>query len=445
MRHLLPLAALLFIYQGTQAAEYIQSENTVPASAEETRTSIGVALEEKKKERRKLLLDEQKTRLEDKPPWLRDAVLDFNLRGYDFKRVNRDENINEALALGGEFSFTSGKIANIATIGLSYYLSYGLHAPDGEGGTGLLGPNQEDLSVLGQAYLQLGDPNRIAARLYRQTMDLPYVNKDDSRMIPKTHEAYVLGSEGTGRDFIVGHISQIKLKDSEKFIPMSVAAGALGSSEGVTLAGAKFDLDNDAVIGGFTMYGWDTFSTTYLESTWAGPVMRKYGFKAGAQFTDQRSVGDELVGDFSTHAFGLNMAGSRHGVVAKLAYTQTDKGGEILSPWGGRPSYNSMMLQNFSRAGEKATSLGISWSGKKHGQVNWSGYTNIVKGWGAVDADTGESLSDVTEYDFTIDYKPKSGFARGLWLRLRGAYADFDDGTDRWNVRLVLNYSLNLL
>ena len=445
MRRFLPLATLLCVYQGTQATEYIQSENTAPASAEETRTSIDAALEGKKKKRRKLLLDDQKRGLEDKPPWLRDATVDFNLRSYDFKRVNRDESINEALALGGELSFTTGKIADIASIGLSYYLSYGLHAPDEEGGTGLLGPNQEDLSVLGQAYLQLGDPGRVAARLYRQTLNLPYINKDDSRMIPTTHEAYVMGREGTGRDFVAGHISQIKLQESEQFIPMSVAAGAPGSSKGVTLAGAKFDLNNEAVIGGFNMYGWDTFNTTFIESNWAGPAARRYGFKAGAQFTDQRSVGDALVGNFSTNAFGLNMAGSRHGVIAKLAYTQTDKGGAILSPWGGRPSYNSMMLENFSRAGEKAASLSISWSGENRGRTNWSGYTNIVKGWDAVDADTGGSLADVTEYDFTIDYKPKSGIARGLWLRLRGAYADFDDGTDRWNIRLVLNYSLNLL
>lgn len=445
MRRLLPLAALLVVYQGTQATEYIQSENTAPASAEESRTSIDAALERKTKERRKLLMDDVKTRLKEKPSWLRDATLDFNLRSYDFKRVNRDESINEALALGGELAVTSGKIADTAKIGLSYYLCYGLHAPDGEGGAGLLGPNQEDLSVLGQAYLQLGDPNRVAARLYRQTLNLPYINKDDSRMIPRTHEAYLVAREGTGRDFVVGHITQIKLWDSEKFTPMSVAAGAPGSSKGVTLSGFKFDLNNDAVIGGFNMYGWGTFSTTYVESNWSGPVMRKFSFKAGAQFTDQRSVGDELVGDFSTHAFGLNMAGSRHGVIAKLAHTQTDKGGAILSPWGGRPSYNSMMLENFSRAGEKATSLGISWSGETQGRADWSGYTNIVKGWDAVDADTGASLSDVTEYDLTLDYKPRSGIARGLWLRLRGAYADFDDGTGRWNVRLVLNYSWNLL
>ncbi len=81
-----------------------------------------------------------------------------------------------------------------------------------------------------------------------------------------------------------------------------------------------------------------------MEANWVDPLIRRYGLKASLQYTDQRSVGKELVGDFSTSQFGLLLAGSRRGLVVKLAYMQTDEAGEIRSPWGGVPSQRLLML-----------------------------------------------------------------------------------------------------
>jgi hypothetical protein len=203
-------------------------------------------------------------------------------------------------------------------------------------------------------------------------------------------------------------------------------------------------LGEDTSAAAFNFYGWDTFNTSYIEGKWLDPVLGRYGVKVSAQYTDQRSVGDALLGDFDTNLFGLSLAASRSGMLLRLAYTQTDDGSDIRSPWGGGPWYNNMMLEGFSRAGEKALRLGLSSVGRGSWEA-WSGFANITTGWDAIDKDTGQGLVDVTEYDLTADYKPTSGSARGVWLRLRGAYADFDDGTRRWNVRLILNYTLNLL
>jgi len=433
---------MLIAIPEAHGAEYIQSENTAPTSAEEIDTPVDVALEEDKEKIRRLLLDKLKRRLEKQPAWLRDAVLDYNLRSYYYKRVNRDDSINEALTLGGELAFKTGRFARIAQINLSYYLSYGLYAPEDRGGV-LLGPDQENLAVLGRAYLQLGDLNRFGARLYRQTLNLPYANKDDGQMVPNTHETYAIGRVGTGRDFLISHITEINKRNSETFIPMSEAAGAPGTDEGVTIAGLKLNLGEDTTFGAFNLYGWDTFNTAYVEGNWVDAVLRRYGIKASAQFTDQRSVGDELVGGFKTNSFGLGLAGSRRGLVLKLAYTRTGEGGAIRSPWGGPPTYNTVMIEDFNRAGEK--SLRLSLSVKRRDWEAWSGFLNIVTGWDAIEASTGENLSDITEYDLTVDYRPREGPARDLWFRLRGAYAAFRDGTARWNVRVILNYPFHLL
>jgi hypothetical protein len=60
-----------------------------------------------------------------------------------------------------------------------------------------------------------------------------------------------------------------------------------------------------------------------------------------------------------------------------------------------------------------------------------------------VDPGTGESQADETEYDFTLDYRPKQGVFKGLWLRMRYVYIDFDSGLGhRWNTRVIINYQI---
>lgn len=446
-KHVLSAVLVLAVLpagQGVRAAEYIRAQTPIPASVEELQTALDVSLEKEERVVEKVVFDGLKRRLRTKSAWLRDLSFDFNLRSYYYKRVNRTEAINEALALGGELALVTGRFANFARLGLSYYGSLGLDAPEDRGGSPLLGPDQEDLGVLGQAYLELGTLEKIGALLYRQILELPYLNKLDIGMIPITHEAYLIGRRGTGRDFGIGHITKIKRREAERFVSMSEAAGAPGTDKGVTMAGVKLDLGQNRNLGLFNNYGWDTYNTAYAEASWIGPLARRSNFRVSAQFTDQRSVGDALVGDFDTNAFGIAMAADRRGMVFKLSYTQTDKGGAIRNPWGGSPSYNSMMLENFSRAGEKSMRFGFSWTGRGNRDA-WSGFVNLVKGWDAIDADTGIGLPDVTEYDFTADYRPQWGSSKGLWLRLRGAYADFEEGRNRWNVRVILNYPFNLL
>jgi len=435
--------AILLVTQVAQGAEYIQSEKTAPASVEELGTPVGAALK-KAPVTERVILDKLKRRLEKQPAWLRDLSIDFNLRGYYFKGVNRDKSINETLTLGGELAIVTGRIADIARVGLSYYGSYGLYAPEDRGGTGLLGTDQENLGVLGQAYLKLGNPGKFESSLYRQTLELPYLNKNDSRMIPNTHEAYLAGRHSAARNFIVGHVTKIKTRTAENFVPMSVVAGAPESNKGVTVAGIKRDFGEGTNIGAFNIYGWDTFNTAYVEGGWVGSLARWVGIKFSTQFTDQRSVGEAMTGDFTTNSFGLSIAGDYHGRLLALAYTQTNERGTIRNPWGGSPLYNSMMLEDFDRAGEQSLRLSFSWSGKESLKA-WSGFASVVTGWDAVGTITGAKLSDVNEYDVTLDYKPLWGKARGLWLRVRGAYADFEDDTDRWNVRLILNHAFNFL
>jgi hypothetical protein len=131
--------------------------------------------------------------------------------------------------------------------------------------------------------------------------------------------------------------------------------------------------------------------------------------------------------------------------VLTLAYTRTGDSNGIRNPWGGSPSYASLILKDFDRAGEKAWRLGLSYDFAGIGLKGMSGFMNYARG---DTDDRGENASpDQEELDFTIDLRPPEGMLRGLWLRARAAFVD-EKGPDTQNLtdyRIILNYELPLL
>ena len=381
----------------------------------------------------------------DAPPIIRDATLGFNFRGYVFDKENTDNSEDSANALGGELKFVTGNFLKIARIGLSYYLSESVGDSENAGATGLVAPDGDGLQVLGQAFLELGHRGGLQGAFGRRGYRIPYLNTDDSRMIPITQEAYVVGRTGTPFDFGIGQFTKTKPKNREDFVAMSEAAGATGTSDGVSAAWGILNLSDKTTLGLFNLYGWNTFNTLYAEANWTDYVLRHSGIKVGAQYTDQRSVGDEFMGDFRTWQGGLKLSGSVKSATLTLVHTRTGTDGSVRNPWGGLPSYNSMMLEDFNRPGEKAWRFTTSITGKSWNVNAWSGFVSFVYGHDARDTTSGLPAPDVTELDLTIDYRPTSGPIKGLWVRLRGAYAKFEDSTSEWETRLIVNYSMPML
>ena len=99
-----------------------------------------------------------------------------------------------------------------------------------------------------------------------------------------------------------------------------------------------------------------------------------------AQYTDQRSVGDSLAGDFSTHVFGTQAAMSYLENILSFAFTSTGENRGIRNPFGSYPGYLSLIVENFNRAGENAWLVGISSCFKFLGLENVSAFANYAQG-----------------------------------------------------------------
>jgi hypothetical protein len=430
---------------GVQAAEYIAGEETAPTTVEDAEGPMKKAFAVEAPE--PSAFPALKKRLEDAPPFWRDTQLSMQPRVYYFDRHRENLFDSQALAYGGGLVYGSGWWRDRIKLNASLYTTQKAYGPDDKDGTLLLKPGQEGFSVLGEANVELKLHKDITATLYRQAFDLPYINRDDSRMVPNTFEAYTVVHTGPGWDYGASHVTQMKRRFSDEFVSMSEAAGFSDTDEPMTLAGFSYNFNDDMNIGAINLYSWDHFNTLYAEANAVWSFRQGQALRLGGQFTHQKDVGDAIGGDFDTFVYSGKVSGSWRNAIITLAFSSTDDDARIRSPYGGYPGYLSLMLSDFNRAGEDAWLAGASYDFTSIGVPGLSGFANYARGY---TPDSGSSASsDQSEFDITVDYRFQSHAVKGLWLRARAAFLDQDEdvagGFDVRDYRVILNYTLPLL
>jgi hypothetical protein len=379
-------------------------------------------------------------------PFFRDTALTLKLRTFYYNRdthkVNAADSINEAWALGGSLAYQSGWYKDFLSIGAEVFTSQKLYGPRDRDGTLLLRPGQQEYTVVGRAYAHL-QYKEYQAMLYRQYFDLPYINKQDSRMTPNTFEGYRLYRQTSQFRYVVGYIDTIKRRDSSTFISMSEAADAPANRKrGLFLAGAAYVPSDNALTGVVNYIVPDVLNILYAEMNYTWIVNQDLQLKLSAQFTDQRSVGQELIGSFDTRVAGSRASLSYRNAIVTTAFSTTASGAAISSPFGTYPGYLSLMEKDFDHAGESAWLVGLAYDLKNLGLPGLSFAMNYAHGYGARDTTAPEEA----EFDLTVDYRVQQGPLRGLWFRVRNGYVDFNhQGGSSNNVRLIVNYELPVL
>ena len=389
-----------------------------------------------------------KRRLEKGAPFWRDTRLLLHPRVYYFDRDRENTNDSVALAYGGWLAYDSGWWRDRVRLSATLYTTQRAYGPNDEDGTLLLKRGQQGFTVLGEANAELRFTEDISAQLYRQSFNLPYLNMNDSRMVPNTFEAYTLLKRPRDRwAFLVSQVRQIKLRERDDFISMSEAAGFPDRDAPLTAAAIRYDFTDDINIGATSQYAWEFMNTFYAEANAVWSFPDDWALRLGGQYTDQRSVGDEIGGDFHTYVYGAKAAASYKSASLTLAFSSTDSDAGIRNPYGGYPGYLSLMIASFNRADEDAWLVGASYDFARIGVPGLSGFVNYAQG---NTPDSGSTASpDQRELDITVDYRFQSGLLAGLWLRARAAFLDQDDDLaaagDVRDYRVILNYELPIL
>lgn len=243
-------------------------------------------------------------------------------------------------------------------------------------------------------------------------------------------------------DLIAGYVSKIKLQFEDSFKPISRAAGA-NTDKGLLTSGARYRFSENTDVGAINYYSFDVINIFYAEANTVTYLTENIPLSLSAQFTDQRSIGSEAIGDFDTYSIGAKAVISYRGLVFSLAGTKTDDV-RIRAPYGGSPSFLSLMLDDFDRADEEAWLLGLSYD---FGLIGLQGLSASMKYAEGYTPDSGANASaDQSEFNITLDYRPTIFGFNGLWLRYRYAKLDRDTGgIDVSNNRFIVNLEIPLL
>ena len=120
------LAIAGFVPIAIHAAEYQRDEEIAPESAEDLHSPMRDSIRNRPAPLRRIL----GKRLENAPPFWRDAEGRLRFRLYDFERNNGDSTLSEAMAGGAEWQFSTGRWKDRISISASWYTSFAIDAPE---------------------------------------------------------------------------------------------------------------------------------------------------------------------------------------------------------------------------------------------------------------------------------------------------------------------------
>jgi hypothetical protein len=382
--------------------------------------------------------------MQDAPPFFRDTRLLLQIRSYYRNNEASPDTFQEAWAAGGWLAYQSGWLADTFAIGATGYFSLPVYAPADRDGTLLLQPGQDPIAVLGEAWAKLRYGDHVLTG-YRQLINVGYVNPQDNRMVPNTFEAVMLDGKFGWLDYHAGYLFGFKSRNADSFQSMAEATGATSSDAGMVLAGLRVAPWKPLSIEASTAYGIDTYNSALVQVEYAIPLAEKIGLALGAQFHDQQSVGDELVGSFATWNVGAHAKLSFWDASADVMFHQTGDGANILAKTGTWPGYLSMINKDFDLASQTAWGVKLTYDFKNLGVPGLTAFFWYGQGTGAINPATGAHVPDQREYDFDVTYTFQSGWAKGLQIKTRAALIDLE-GTPGLlpDVRLILNWPLQL-
>lgn len=393
------------------------------------------------------LLPRLKDYLSTLPPFFRDTSLKLRSRTFYFNRQNDDGTANEALATGGWLEYTSGWLFDAFAVGATYYASFPLHAPESRSGTLLLTPDQDEIGTFGEAWGALRYRDYAVLKGYRQKIDDGYVNPQDNRMVPNTFEGVTLSGKLDWVKYDLGYLTQIKPRDSNDFIAMSRQAGAAGDGKGLVLSSVTLTPITGLSLYGGNFYGLDTFNTAFGKIAYTYPITEDLKLQFGIQYTDQRSVGDERVGDVATWNVGAGVRVVWRGLSFGTAAHFTGADASIASPWGTWPGYLSLAVTDFDRANEKAFGVGVKYDfAGPLLPFRVPGLTVqllYAQGNDRIDPVSGKAQPTTREGDLDVIYDVPR--IKGLSLRFRNGYVGRGRPETLKDFRLIVNYEIDPL
>lgn len=365
----------------------------------------------------------------------------IRVRTFYKKTETLTETEQQAWALGGFAGLRSPWFGDLFQFGVVGYTSQRLYGPAGEGGTLILTSSQGSITALGEAFgaVRLAGQTFMA---YRQLIDRPFINPQDTRMLPNTFEAYTVTGAVDQLSYTGGYMTKMKTRASDSFVWASNVAGGTGPQKGVIYAGATYRIAETGYVKIDEVYSIDVFNTFYVEGRYPFRIDDRTQAVLGGQYYPQKSVGDAQIGSFSTWGYGLT-AGLTHGPLgAQLYYTQTGRGLTSPDPYGDHPSYLNIQQIIFDTAGEKAWGIRANVDFAELGAPGLTATAIYAAGKDRINSSTGAPLPNHNETDVRADYAfAKGTLLEGLVATFRYSWLHQDGAAQtQTDLRAIVNY-----
>ena len=357
------------------------------------------------------------------------------------KSFNR---VTESLAAGGFLKYETPWLADHFGAGVAGYFSQPVvdtFNQKNRGGTGLLSSRNQGITALGEAYLK-GRYAGSEARVWRQRIETPFINGNDSRMLAQTFEAYGVKSKDVkDLELSLFWVDKEKARDTELFESMTQMAGMDGTRGGVFMTGADWQATDKLPLRFWNYYAPNLDNTFFTQAKYTFGDPEDLALELTFQGVDQRSVGEQNNGRYNTAEAGLQGVLKYNGFDFYLGASRVDSSHSIRNSWGVYPFFNNMMVYNFAQAGEQSFLLGV---GYDFSRVGIDGFKADLKGATGLTEDSGpHKRFDRSEYNLNM-YYDFQGAMKGWSILSRWSYQDADESTqgrDGYQVRLRLQYN----
>lgn len=416
---------------------------------------------------------------------LRMFLVDREYQGSAGNDTHRNAN-----AIGGYIKYDTAAL-NGFSLGTALYttngfLNYSPKSDYSQVDMTLLGKNNENFSMLGEAYVQYKNGNT-AFKGGRQKLVTPMLADDDARMLPNLFEAYVLTNKDIkDTTLTLGHVTKFAQgtfgrvynhtpSSSNAAKILSVTSGysyldslnqvgefnnvgtyAFGkSTDGITMASATYTGIKDLKIDLWDYYAHDIMNIVYGEANFSWKCLLTDYVKpyAGIQAIKENSIGSEIAGNIDSIYGAAKLGFKIQNFDLSVAYSKTDKNSAtnnnnnrenaILTPWGGIPAYTQgMVIRHMFLAGTSASKVTAGYNFKDMGMniLTSAYYTEFD-----TDKNSGYGLErTASEAGFDTIYYPQA--VKNLQVRFRGnfprGFAESTAGKTGWNeYRFILNYN----
>lgn len=388
----------------------------------------------------------------------------------------------DGMTLGGYLKYETGSLYGLSA-GAAFYTTNKLDsksATAAENDWTLFGPNGDNESYLGEAYLQYKYGNT-SFKAGRQKLDTPMAGSDDARMLPSLFEAYVLSNTDIkDTTLIAAHVTKFAagtFANAYNYTSgtgnvLALTSGYSGVTNATNYVGKFTDMGTYAIgqdtkgvsvaaavysgIPGLKLQLWDYYAYDILNAVYAEA---NYGWSMGsiapyvaAQYIKEDDVGNSYAtkvnSDFIAAKAGVKVA--NFDLYGAVSHNSKDSSAAInggtITPWGGMPAYTQgMVTRHQFMAGTDAWKVAGNYDWKNLGvNLNTGVYYTSFK----MDALNGYSANyawTATEAGFDVIYSPEA--VKNLQLRLRGNFPrDFKEtaaaGGTSWNeYRVIANYN----